>query len=274
MEIKHKVAVITGGGSGIGAALARVLANSGAKVVVSDLDLVKAESVASEFGGVAIQTDVAKEDHIIRLIDEATNHAGPIDIFCSVAGLAFGEPSHSGSASNEAWQTCWDVHVMSHVYAARTLLPSMIERKQGYFVNVASAAGLLSQIGDAAYSTTKHAAVGFAESLAITHGVDGIGVSVICPQYVATPMLGLDEPNEVQRGSGIISADEVAECIRDGIENERFLILPHEEVREYMLVKAKDTDHWIGGMRKLREKIIAQVGSTKLEDMYKMFRGK
>ena len=174
MELKGKVAVITGGASGIGKAIATRFAEEGARIAIADLVLEKAQETADAVNGIAIQCDVTSEEQIKDLVSEVEIRVGPIDLFCSNAGVAFGEGVHSASAGNEVWQTCWDIHVMSHVYAARAVLPSMIERGEGYLLNMASAAGLLSQIGDAAYSATKHAAVGFAESLAITHADDGI----------------------------------------------------------------------------------------------------
>ena len=145
----------------------------------------------------------------------------------------------------------------------------MIERGEGYLLNMASAAGLLSQIGDAAYSTTKHAAVGFAEALNINHRDDGIRVSVICPQFVATPMLGYDNDQGLDDVQGVISPEKVADAVIRGIAEEKFLILPHEEVVGYLQFKAADYDRWLGGMRKLRRRIIDKLGSVKLVEMHK-----
>ncbi|MEM9280049.1 MAG: SDR family oxidoreductase [Pseudomonadota bacterium] len=272
MDINGKIAVITGGGSGIGKAVAQRFARAGARVAVADLSEGNANKVAATIGGKGFQCDVTSEKQIKKLVLEVQETLGPIDLFCSNAGAAFGETEHSASASNETWQTCWDLHVMSHVYAARTLLPSMIERGDGYLLNMASAAGLLSQIGDAAYSATKHAAVGFSESLAITHADDGIKVSVICPQYVATPLLGYEDGDEVNSTSGTISAEQVAETVYEGVSEERFLILPHPEVHTFMQHKAADTDRWISGMQRLRRDIIDKVGGTDLQSMHKLFR--
>ena len=159
---------------------------------------------------------------------------------------------------------------MAHVYAARAVLPSMLKRSEGYFVQMASAAGLLSQIGDAAYSASKHAAVGFAESLSITHGDDGIKVSVICPQYVATPMLGYGEGEDADQFPGVISPNQLAETVIEGIEAEKFLILPHPDVSQFIQYKTSDYDRWLGGMRKLRRKIVSEIGSTRLKEMHKL----
>jgi NAD(P)-dependent dehydrogenase (short-subunit alcohol dehydrogenase family) len=272
MDFEGKNIVITGAGSGIGASIARAAAAKGGKVIVSDINLAAAKTVAAEIGGAANACDVADENQVKELVAFAEAIHGPVDLFCSNAGLAFGEESHAASASNQVWETCWQVHVMAHVYASRAVLPSMIARRQGYLVNVASAAGLLNQIGDAAYSTTKHAAVGLAESLAITHGADNIKVSVVCPQYVATPLLGYEERGAANEAAGIISAEQVADTVISGIEQEKFLILTHPEVHEFMQHRAADTDRWISGMQRLRDKIIAAAGSTRLEDMHKMFK--
>lgn len=159
---------------------------------------------------------------------------------------------------------------MAHVYAARAVLPSMLERGEGYFVQMASAAGLLSQIGDAAYSASKHATVGFAESLSITHGDDGIKISVVCPQYVATPMLGYSENEDSDQFPGVISPIELARTVVEGIEAEKFLILPHPDVAKFIQHKTADYDRWLGGMRKLRRNILSEIGSTRLEEMHKL----
>ncbi|MCP4628753.1 MAG: SDR family oxidoreductase [bacterium] len=256
MQIKDKVVVVTGGASGIGAALCRRFQREGARaVVVADLDGDGARQVAEEIGGLGLKTDVAVEADIVRLVQETQNQCGPIDLFCSNAGVAYGdEPGGTAAGcSNENWQKAWNINVMAHVYAARAVLPGMIARGAGYLLNTVSAAGLLNQIGSAPYSTTKHAAIGFAESLAITHGDDGIKVSVICPQAVATPMLGDFENGGPQGVDGIIAPEDVAESVIQGLARESFLILPHEEVRLYMQRKTSDYDRWLKGMRRLRQ---------------------
>ena len=266
MEIAGKVVVVTGGGNGIGKAMCRRFAKEGAKVVVSDLDGQAAQAVADEINGIAIACDVSNEGQIIELVAKASEQYGPIDVFCSNAGVGFGDngtgdmgnaTSKATDASNKLWDLNLQVNLMSHVYAARAVLPSMIERGAGYFVNTASAAGLLAQIGDAAYTTTKHAAIGFAESLQITHGDDGIIVSAICPQYVATNMTGFSEGDDFSGIAGVIGPDEVAEKVLQGMREERFLILTHDEVETFRQRKAADYDRWLSGMRKLRQKIIA-----------------
>jgi NAD(P)-dependent dehydrogenase (short-subunit alcohol dehydrogenase family) len=183
---------------------------------------------------------------------------GRIDLCCSNAGIIAldGEPWWATSAPNETWQAMWEIHVMAHVYAARACLPGMLQRGEGYFLNTASAAGLLNQVGDAAYSTTKHAAIGFAESLAITHGDDGIRVSVLCPQAVATRMIQASENGDGGTAGvdGVLTPEQVAEAAIQGLAAERFLILPHPSVEQYRQNKAADYDRWLGGMRKLRRR--------------------
>lgn len=270
MKLKDKTAVVTGGARGIGKALALSFAREGARVVVTDVLADEAAATAAGIGGLGVGCDVSRESDIQHLVTTTKREYGPIDLFCSNAGICVGEPDHAASASDDTWQACWDVHVMAHVYAARAVLPSMIGRGDGYFVQMASAAGLLSQIGDAAYSASKHAAVGFAESLSITHGDDGIKVSVICPQYVATPMLGYDAGEGIDQYPGVISPGQVAEAVVNGIDAEQFLILPHPEVEQFIQFKTGNYDRWLGGMRKLRCKIIDDIGSTRLEDMHKL----
>lgn len=269
MQFSGKSVVITGAGSGIGAALARRAAVLGARVCVSDLDEGKAQVVADEIGGMAVACDVRKEDQVQALVSKATEKQGEIDLYVSNAGLGGGDPSHAASQSNADWQLNWEVHVMSHVYASRALLPGMIERGSGHLVNVASAAGLLNQIGDAAYSATKHAAVSFAESLAITHGSDGIGVSVVCPQYVATPLLGLSDADATAQAS-LLTANDVAQAITDGVEAGKFLILSHPEVQKYAAHRGQDHDRWISGMQMLRAKAFETFGGIQVENFYKL----
>jgi len=270
MQLRDKTVIVTGGASGIGRALAERFAKGGAKVALADLAIEKAEVVAKEIGGLALTCDVTKEEDINRLVELTERELGPLDLFCSNAGIGFGEPNLVTSASNAEWQSSWDIHVMAHVYAARAVLPGMIERGGGYFLQTASAAGLLNQIGDAAYSTTKHAAIGFAEALSITHGDDGIKVSVLCPQFVATPMLGYDNDANPEPSQGVILPREVAESAVEGIAEERFLILPHPVVEQYRQNKAANYQRWLGGMRKLRRGIIAKTGSTRSEDIHKL----
>jgi NAD(P)-dependent dehydrogenase (short-subunit alcohol dehydrogenase family) len=255
MNVKGKVVVVTGGGNGIGKALCERFAAEEAKhVVVVDLEQEAAQAVADHIGGSAYAVNVRDEAAIDSMVKDVLALHGQIDLFCSNAGIIAldGPPWYATSAANETWQAMWEIHVMSHVYAARACLPAMIERGEGYFLNTASAAGLLNQIGDAAYSTTKHAAVGFAEALAITHGDDGIGVSCLCPQAVATRMIGSVEDGGTAGVDGVLSPADVAEAVIQGLADERFLILPHPEVATYRERKTADYDRWLGGMRKLR----------------------
>ena len=270
MQLKDKTITVTGGASGIGKAMAVRFAEAGARVAVADLAVEKAEATAAQIHGLAVACDVTKEADIQNLVRQTEVEFGPIDMFCSNAGIGFGEPDLVSSASNAEWQTSWEVHVMAHVYAARAALPGMIERGSGYFLQTVSAADLLNQIGDTAYSTTKHAALGFAEALAITHGDHGIKVSVICPQYVATPMLGYAEDHATELSEGVITPEQVADTVMEGIAAERFLILPHPVAEKYRQNKAADYERWLDGMRKLRRGIIAETGSTRPEDMHRL----
>ncbi|HEX4197729.1 MAG TPA: SDR family oxidoreductase [Caulobacteraceae bacterium] len=251
MLVKDRIVVVTGAASGIGRALAQRFAKEGARLVVcSDLNGEGARAVAAEVGGVAFQTNVAHEADIQSLIETVERDHGPIDLFCSNAGIGIGG---GAEAPNEGWQRIWDINVMAHVWAARHLIPRMIERGGGYLLNTASAAGLLSQIGSAPYAVTKHAAVGLAEWLAITHGDQGIKVSVLAPQAVRTAMTA-GNPDGVASVDGMIEPEAVAEACVRAIEAEDFLVLPHPEVLEYMRRKTADYNRWIGGMRKLNRR--------------------
>lgn len=269
MEFTGKTAVVTGAGGGIGAAICHALSREGVKVVVSDRDAAAAQAVATALDTVSIPCDVGREAQINDLVAKATAELGQIDIFVSNAGFGRGEPSHVASAPDADWDLNWRVHVMAHVWAARVLLPEMLVRGSGYFINVASAAGLLSQIGDAAYSATKHAAVSFAESLAIMHGQDGIGVSVLCPQYVATPLLGLGDA-DTHDAPNLLTASEVADAVVTGVKSDRFLILSHPQVAQYTALRATDHDRWIAGMQALKSKVVDTFGTVDPQKMYKL----
>jgi NAD(P)-dependent dehydrogenase (short-subunit alcohol dehydrogenase family) len=258
MRVEDKVIVVTGGASGIGKAMCLRFHQEGARAIaVADIDEAGAREVAAEIGGLALRCDVSVEADIIALVEETERRFGPIDLFCSNAGIGIpdGPGGMATSTPNQDWQKIWQVHVMAHVYAARAVLPGMIERGGGYLLNTSSAAGLLSQIGSACYSTTKHAAIGFAESLAITHGDQGIRVSVLCPQGVATPMT-VGQEYSPQAGDGMLQPSAVAESVIRGLEEERFLILPHPQVQTYMERKTSDYDRWLRGMRRYRRKFL------------------
>jgi len=258
MKISGKVVVVTGGASGIGAALCRRFAAEGARaVVVADFNAAGAQAVAAEIGAVAlaIPTDVRLEADIVRLVSQTLERFGQIDLFCSNAGIAIGGGEEVG---NDDWQRIWEVNTMAHVYAARAVVPGMLARGEGYLLNTASAAGLLTQADSAPYSVTKHAAVAFAEWLAIAYGDRGIRVSCLCPQGVRTPMLMAAGPREGVGGflqDGSISPEELAEAVVAGLAEEKFLILPHPEVAEYMRRKTGDYDRWLRGMRRLRARL-------------------
>ncbi len=260
MNVMNKIVVITGAGHGIGKALAEKFSGEGAIVIVTDLDESAANAVASSINGHAYSLDVSNESEIKQLVETIESKHGPIHLFCSNAGIGLGDgaPWWATSASNDVWEKLWQVNVMSHVYAARACLPYFIKRGFGWFLNTASAAGLLNQIGDAAYSTTKHAAVGFAESLAITHGDDGIGVSVLAPQGVATRLIGMADGNPT--AVGVITPKDVADAAWKGLKNGEFMILPHPETKDYFFNKAQDYNRWVGGMRKLRRVNVQATG--------------
>ncbi len=265
MELRDKIVVITGAASGIGRALAVRFQAEGAKQIVAvDLNLAGAQETAGRVGGRALRADVAKEEDVLRVIETTEDEVGPIDLFCSNAGIGAGAELASG---NDEWQHSWDVNVMSHVYAARHLVPRMIERGGGYLLNTSSAAGLLNQIGGAAYGVTKHAAVGFGEWVALTYADRGIRVSLLCPQAVRTAMTtgeGADDSSAVAAaaGDGMMEPEELAGIVVEGLLEERFLILSHPEVLTYMQRKASDYDRWIGGMNRLQQRILRALGAS------------
>jgi NAD(P)-dependent dehydrogenase (short-subunit alcohol dehydrogenase family) len=250
VELKDKVIVVTGAAGGIGRALARRFLKEGPKaVVIVDINAELVTTTAEELGCVAMSADVTNEDEMLRVINDTERDIGPIDLFCSNAGVAAG-PSEQSPDSE--WQFSWGVNVMAHVYAARHLVPRMIQRGGGHFLNTASAAGLLNQVGGAAYGVTKHAAVGFAEWLSMTYAHKGIGVSVLCPQAVRTAMTDNDaESTRAAATDGMMEADEVADIVVEHLARDAFLILTHEEVKTYITRKTADYDRWVGGMNKL-----------------------
>src|SRR6516164_5450392 len=253
MQVAGKVVVVTGGANGIGRALCEAFHRAGAAKVV-DVDGPAARAVAASINGAAFKCDVAKEKDVLHVIEETERQFGPIALFCSNAGVGGGfDPLsvNAGGDSDEPFARSWAIHVMAHVYAARHMIPRYKARGGGYFLNTISAAGLLSQVGSPAYSTTKHAAVGFAENLAISHRAHGIKVSILCPQGVDTNMLR-SIPKGPQSGDGDLSPEQVAKDALAGIEQETFVILPHPQVLGYMRNKTENYDRWIAGMAKIQ----------------------
>jgi len=251
VELRDKVAVITGGSGGIGRAMARAFIGEGARaVMLADLNADVVAAAAKALGCEGMACDVTDESQVVALVRATEARHGPIDLFCSNAGA--GGQGLLTDAENAVWQKQWELHVMAHVYAARAVLPSMIARRSGYLLNTASAAGLLAAMGSGPYTVTKAAAVKLAEFLAITHGDDGIKVSVLCPQGVNTAMA----PKRLGDGQtdGIIEPEQLARTVVDALREERFYVLPHPEVEEYVRRKGNDIDRWLSGMRRLRRR--------------------
>ncbi len=268
MELTDRVVVVTGGASGIGRALCRAFSRQGVRgTVVADLDGDGAQRVADELSAqgapaLGVTTDVSREADVIALVAAAESAFGAVDIFCANAGIVVPGGVEVADAD---WERMWAVNVQSHVFAARTVLPGMLERGEGYLVHTASAAGLLTQLGSAPYSVTKHAVVALAEWLSITHGDAGIRVSCLCPQGVWTGMTGADElgsrdatVSTVGR-DGMLQPEEVAEAVLEGLADERFLILPHPEVAKYEQRRAGDRERWLGAMRSLQAQLVKLV---------------
>jgi NAD(P)-dependent dehydrogenase (short-subunit alcohol dehydrogenase family) len=252
MQVRDKVVVVTGAGSGIGKALCQRFHAEGARAIaVADLNESLAREVAAEIGGTAFKTDVAVEADIQSLVEHVTSSMGPIDLFCSNAGIIMtGGPE----TSNSDWERIWHVNVMSHIYAARAVLPAMLARRQGYLLQTASAAGLLTQLDSAPYTVTKHAAVSFAEWLSITYAASGIKVSCICPQGVRTDMLNLTQGAFADHlRESAVDPQEVADAVIAGLAEEKFLILPHPIVANYFQNKANDYERWLRGLRRLHD---------------------
>lgn len=253
LHIRNSVSVVTGGGSGIGAALAGRLAAEGATVIVNDLDGAAARSVADRVGGVAFAGDAADEALVAALVEFAWERYGALDLFCANAGVA---PTGGAEAADGIWELAWRVNVLAHVYAARALLPRWLAAGRGRLVATVSAAGLLTMLGSAPYSVTKHAALSLAEWLRVTYAHRGITVQALCPQGVRTPMLNSAGPaGAAVLAAGAIEPDEVADCVLAALADDRFLILPHPEVAGYAVRRASAPDEWLHAMNRLQRKV-------------------
>lgn len=253
MDVTNKVAIVTGGARGIGRAICERFAQENAKaIIVADRDLPEAQKVANAIGGMALACDVGVESQIQFLVQETIRRFGRIDVFVSNAGIT---TKGGVEASNADWQRLWDVNVMSRVYAARAVVPLMLKQGEGYVIQVASAAGLLTEIGSASYSVTKHADLALAEWLSVQYGRDGIRVSCVCPLGVETDMLDHDDPIHQFLQVQSIPASAVADAIIQGMAEETFLILPHPQVREFFQMKADNHDRWIRGFQRLNQKL-------------------
>ena len=251
--------MVTGGGGGIGSALCRRFAAEGAKaIVVADLKREAAEAVAAEVGGTAVAADVTVESDVQALVAGAIEAHGRVDVYCSNAGIALGG---GPEASDDAWRRSFEVHAMAHIYAARAVLPGMVERGEGCFLGTVSAAGLLNHVLAAPYAVSKAAGLAFLEWLSIAYGDEGILVSALCPQGVRTAMLGSEAERTSFLQAGALEPDEVAGVVVDALREERFLVLPHPEVAEYFRRKASDYDRWLRGMRRMRERVLGQTTS-------------
>ena len=255
MQIKGKVVVVTGAASGIGKSLCERFAQEGAKaVVVTDINSEGVDATVCDINEktkvLGITCDVGDENEVEELVKKSLSAFGHIDLFCSNAGIF---TPGGEDLSTDKWQTIWDINVMSHVFAARAVLPGMLERGEGYLLNTSSAAGLLNQVGSAPYAATKHAAIGFAEWLSITYGNKGIKVSALCPQAVRTAMTAGGDGG-VAGLDGMLEPDQLADTVIETLAEERFLVLPHPEVLTYMRRKTDDYDRWLGGMRRLQDR--------------------
>jgi NAD(P)-dependent dehydrogenase (short-subunit alcohol dehydrogenase family) len=253
MELDGKVSVITGGGSGIGAACARAFVSEGARVVVADRDAKAARAVADEISGFAVECDVRRKEEVEALVRAAQEAYGAIDLFFSNAGIASGvDPLETPL---EVWQQQWEIHVMSHVHAVRAVLPSMLERGSGYLIQTASMAGILISQGNCPYTATKHAAVGLAEWLSVTYHDRGIRTSLLAPLGVRTPMLDTTSPFARLAAGPIKEPADVAGMVVDAVREERFLILTDPVAQEWIEQKALDCERWLRGMRRLQARI-------------------
>ncbi len=256
MELSGRHVVVTGGASGIGRACALRFADEDAKVTVADLDEDGAQETAAQIDGLAVRADVGRESDMASLIEQAEQHHGPIDVFFSNAGIT-GPAGGPPELGDDDWDLLWRVNVMSHIWAARALLPPMLERGEGYLISTASAAGLLSQLGAIGYAATKHAAVAVAEWIDITYREQGIRASCLCPQFVNTPMVtdGVLDVGKLRQIAQVIEPEQVADDVVDAIREERFLVLPHPEVARYMRNRGADHERWLAGMRRLQAQL-------------------
>ena len=265
MDVKDKVVVVTGAADGIGKAMAQRFAAEGARgLVLCDINETRVAAVAEAIGATSIRVDVSQQSEIESLVALAENTYGPIDLFCSNAGISGAQNLPTATAD---WNAIWGVNVMAHIHAANAVLPAMLARGEGYLLNTCSAAGLLTQLGGAAYAVTKHAAVAFAEWISITYGKQGIKVSALCPMAVDTNMLrgGVestdDNPspaaNSVTMAGATLTPADVAEAVIAGLATERFLILPHPEVLTFWQRKSSDYDRWINGMQRFQSRVAA-----------------
>jgi NAD(P)-dependent dehydrogenase (short-subunit alcohol dehydrogenase family) len=252
MELKDAAVVITGAGSGIGAALARRFAAAGARLVVNDLDAAAAARVAEEVGGTAVPGDASAEQDVAVLVAAARTHLGEIDLFCANAGI---EPGGGADAPEQVWERVWQVNVMSHVRAARHLLGPWLERGRGHFLATVSSAGLLTHPASAPYAVSKHGALAFAEWLAATYGDRGITVQAVCPLAVHTEMYERSDPAAKALAGVVLSPEEVADTVAEALADGRFLILPHPEVRDHYALRATDTDQWLSRVQQLRRRM-------------------
>lgn len=252
MELKGAAVVVTGAGSGIGAALARRFAAADARVVVNDVDAAAAARVAGEIGGTAVPGDASADADVAALVATARAHLGEIDLFCANAGI---EPGGGADAPEQVWERVWQVNVMSHVRAARRLLGPWLERGRGHFLATVSSAGLLTHPASAPYSVSKHGALAFAEWLAATYGDRGITVQALCPMGVRTEMYERSDPAAKALAGEVLTAEEVADTVAEALAGGRFLILPHPEVRDHYALRATDTDRWISGVQRLRRRM-------------------
>ncbi len=258
MNVKGKIVLVTGGANGIGRALCeRFAADDAEKVVVADLDFENAQTVAEAVGGVAVRLDVSDEAQVKTAIEETLKEFGRIDLVCSNAGIGGAEGCLE--VENAVWQKIYEINVLSHLYLSRAVFPSMIERGDGYFLITASAAGLLTHPTAAPYVVSKHAAVAFAEWLSIAYHERGIKISCLCPQGVKTDLISSaeGEPENFLMAEAI-TAEACADAVVKGLETEKFLILPHAEVAEYIVNKAQNYDRWLHSLRKIRNAVLGK----------------